>query len=188
MRQYLLAVAFLTLPVAAVADPVEPGTYQIDNMHSAAFFTVTHMGVSRITGRFNDIEGSFVVDAAKSKASVKIPVDKIDTNHEKRDAHLKSPDFFDAVQFPTLSFDSTQAKLNAGGDGTLAGNLTLHGVTKPVTFNMKQIGGGKGMKGETRAGYVATATIKRSDFGIAYLPKAVSDEVDLTLNIEGIKQ
>ncbi|MEW6313637.1 MAG: YceI family protein [Pseudomonadota bacterium] len=187
----LLSTLAFALPLAAAADPVEPGSYQIDNQHSAAFFTVTHMGVSRFTGRFNEVNGTFVVDATgkNSKTSVTIPATSIDTAHEKRDTHLKGPDFFNVVEFPNLSFESSQTKLDAGGNGTLAGNLTMHGVSKPVTFTLKQIGGGKGMKGETRAGYVATATIKRSDFGISYgLPKAVSDDVDLTINIEGIKQ
>jgi polyisoprenoid-binding protein YceI len=88
-----------------------------------------------------------------------------------------------------LSFASSAVTLNGSGEGTVAGNLTLHGVTKPVTFKLKEIGAGPGPRGDSRVGYTASATIKRSDFGIAYgIPKAATDEVDLRINIEAIKQ
>jgi polyisoprenoid-binding protein YceI len=191
-RSLSIALAGLALSAAAFANtPAPAGNYKIDNAHSAAFFEVGHLGgVSRFMGRFNDISGEFVVDAPeKSKITVAVKADSIDTNHEGLNKHLKSPDFFNAVQFPTLNFTSTAVTLNAAGEGTVAGNLTLHGVTKPVTFKLKQIGSGKGMKGEQRAGYVATATIKRTEFGMGYgVPGAATDEVDLRINIEGIKQ
>jgi polyisoprenoid-binding protein YceI len=176
-------------PNAGVAAPA--GTYKIDAAHSGAFFELGHLGgISRFMGRFNDISGELVVDAPeKSKINVTIKTDSIDTNHEGLDKHLKSPDFFNAVQFPTLTFTSTAVKLDKKGEGTVAGTLNLHGVTKPVTFKLKHIGAGKGMKGEQRVGYVATATIKRTDFGMTYaVPAAATDEVDLRINIEGIKQ
>ena len=94
-----------------------------------------------------------------------------------------------AVQFPTLTFTSSHVRLDSKGEGTVSGNLNLHGVTKPVTLKLKQIGAGKGMKGEQRVGYVATTTIKRTDFGMNYaVPAAATDEVDLRINIEAIKQ
>lgn len=187
----LFAVAGLALSAAAFAATPPAGNYKIDPAHSVAYFEVGHMGgISRFMGRFNDMAGDLVVDAPeKSKLKVDIKTDSIDTKHEGLDKHLKSPDFFNAVQFPTMTFSSTAVTLNAAGEGTVAGNLTLHGVTKPVTFKLKQIGTGKGMKGETRAGYVATTTIKRTDFGIAYgVPGAATDEVDLHINIEAVKQ
>jgi polyisoprenoid-binding protein YceI len=130
------------------------------------------------------------VDAPeKSKINVTIKTDSVDSNHEGLDKHLKSPDFFNAVQFPTMTFASTAVKLDANGQGTIAGNLTLLGVTKPVTLQLKHVGTGKGMKGEQRVGYVATGTIKRTDFGMKYgVPGAATDEVDLRINIEGVKQ
>jgi len=176
-------------PNSGVAAPV--GTYKIDPAHSGAFFELGHLGgISRFMGRFNDITGELVVDSPeKSKVNVTIKTESVDTNHEGLDKHLKSPDFFNAVQFPTLTFTSTHVRLDNKGEGTVSGNLSLHGVTKPVTLKLKQIGSGKGMKGEQRVGYVASTTIKRTDFGMNYaVPAAATDEVDLRINIEGIKQ
>jgi polyisoprenoid-binding protein YceI len=191
-RSLSIAIAGLALSGAAFANtPVPAGAYKVDPIHSGAFFEVGHLGgVSRFMGRFNEISGDFVVDAPeKSKITVAIKADSVDTKHEGLDKHLKSPDFFNAVQFPTLTFTSTAVTLNPAGEGTVAGNLTVHGVTKPVTFKLKQIGAGKGMKGEQRAGYVATTTIKRTEFGMGYgVPGAATDDVDLRINIEGIKQ
>jgi polyisoprenoid-binding protein YceI len=188
-----VAAAGLALSAASFAAPAAApaGTYKIDPAHSGAFFEIGHMGgISRFMGRFRDISGDLVVDAPeKSKINVAIKTDSVDSNFEALDKHLKSPDFFNAVQFPTLSFVSTGVKLDGNGEGTVAGNLTLHGVTKPVTFKLRQIGAGKGMKGEQRVGYVANGTIKRSDFGMTYgVPGAATDEVDLRIGIEAVKQ
>jgi polyisoprenoid-binding protein YceI len=187
-----LAAAGLALSAASfAATPAPAGNYKVDAAHSGAFFEVGHLGgVSRFMGRFNDITGDLVVDAPeKSKITVSIKTDSIDSNHEGLDKHLKSPDFFNAVQFPTMTFTSTAVKLDGNGAGTIAGNLTLRGVTKPVTFQLKQVGAGKGMKGEQRVGYVASGTIKRTEFGMNYgVPGAATDDVDLRINIEGVKQ
>ena len=185
-----LAAAGLILSSAAFAN-APAGSYKIDAAHSVAYFEVGHMnGISRFMGRFNDISGDLVVGVPQaSKIKVDVKTDSVDTKHEGLDKHLKSPDFFNAVQFPTMSFTSTGVTLNAAGEGTVTGNLNLHGVTRPVTFKLKYIGSGPGMKGETRAGYVATSTIKRSDFGMSYgLNKAATDEVELRINIEAVKQ
>ena len=190
-RHTLFAAAGLILSASVFAAAPPAGNYKIDAVHSVAYFEVGHLGgVSRFMGRFNDMSGDLVVDTpARSTIKVEIKTDSIDTKHEGMDKHLKSPDFFNAVQFPNLSFSSTAVTLNAAGEGTVAGNLSLHGVTKPVTFTLKQIGSGKGMKGETRVGYVATGTIKRTDYGMSYgVPGAATDEVDLRINIEAVKQ
>ena len=186
-----LALAGFALSGVAFAAAPPAGNYKIDSVHSVAFFEVGHAGgISRFMGRFNDMTGDLVVDVPeKSKIKVEVKVDSVDTKHEGLDKHLKSPDFFNAVQFPTMSFVSTAVTLNAAGDGNVTGNLTLRGVTKPVTLKLKQIGTGLGMKGEQRVGYVATASIKRSDFGMNYgIPKAATDELDLQINIEAAKQ
>ena len=188
-----LAAAGLAFSSASfAAAPAPAGNYKIDSVHSVAYFELGHMGgISRFMARFNDISGDLVVDAAPEKSKIKVDVktDSVDAKHEALDKHLKSPDFFNAVQFPTMSFTSSAVTLNAAGEGTVAGNLNLHGVTKPVTFKLKHIGTGKGMKGEQRVGYVATATVKRTDFGMGYgVPGAATDEVDLRINIEAIKQ
>jgi polyisoprenoid-binding protein YceI len=185
----ILAAGLAFSSLASAAAPA--GNYKIDAAHSVAYFEVGHAGgISRFMGRFNDISGDVVVDAPeKSKIKVDVKTDSVDTRTEALDKHLKSPDFFNAVQFPVMSFSSTAVTLNAAGEGTVAGNLSLHGVTKPVTFKLKQVGSGAGPRGDTRVGYTATATIKRSDFGMGYgIPKAATDEVDLKINIEAIKQ
>ena len=193
-RTVSLAIAAAGMALSAfafAAAPAPAGNYKVDPAHSGAFFEVGHMGgISRFMGRFNDIAGDLVVDAPeKSKVTVTIKTDSINSNVEALDKHLKSPDFFNAVQFPTMTFTSTAVKLDGNGVGTIAGNMTLHGVTKPVTLQLKQIGSGKGMKGEQRVGYVATGTIKRTDFGMNYgVPGAATDEVDLRINLEGVKQ
>jgi len=188
----LSAIALASLLSAGAASAAAPaGNYKIDPVHSVAYFEVGHAGgISRFMGRFNDMSGDLVVDTPeKSKIRVDVKVDSVDTRNEGLDKHLKSPDFFNAVQFPTLSFVSSAVTLNGGGEGTVAGNLTLHGVTKPVTFKLKEIGAGNGPRGDSRVGYTASTTIKRSDFGIAYgIPKAATDDVDLRINIEAIKQ
>jgi polyisoprenoid-binding protein YceI len=187
----VLAALALSAAAFAAPTPAPAGTYKIDPAHSGAFFEVGHMGgISKFMGRFRDISGDLVLDAPeKSRISVAVKTDSIDSNFEALDKHLKSPDFFNAVQFPTLSFTSTAVKLDGNGEGTVAGNLTLHGVTKPVTFKLRQIGSGKGMKGEQRVGYVANGTIKRTDFGMTYgVPGAATDEVDLRIGIEAVKQ
>jgi polyisoprenoid-binding protein YceI len=187
-----LALASLLAAGVASADNAFPsGNYKIDPVHSVAYFEVGHAGgISRFMGRFNDISGDLEVGAQeKSRVKVDVNVDTEYTRNEALYKHLKSPDFFNAVQFPTLSFVSTAVTVNAAGEGTVAGNLTLHGVTKPVTLKLREVGTGSGPKGDTRVGYVATSSIKRSDFGMSYgIPKAATDEVDLRINIEAIKQ
>lgn len=191
-----LAAAFAIASLAAsaagfAADAPPAGNYRIDPIHSVVYFEVGHAGgISRFMGRFNDIAGDLMVDAPeKSRIKVDVKVGSVDTKHAGLDKHLKSPDFFNAVQYPTMSFSSTAVSLNGAGEGTVAGNLTLHGVTKPVTFRLRHIGTGSGPKGDTRVGYVASGSIKRSDFGMSYgIPRAATDEVDLRINIEAIKQ
>lgn len=189
-RSAALALASFALASATFAAAPPAGNYKIDPVHSVAYFEVGHAGgISRFMGRFNEMSGDLVVDVPeKSQIKVEVQVDSIDTKHDGLNKHLKSPDFFNAVQFPTMSFVSTAVKLNPAGDGSVSGNLTLHGVTKPVTLKLKQIGSGVGMKGEPRVGYVGTSTIKRSDFGMNYgIPKAATDELELHINIEAFK-
>lgn len=208
LRTRLLALTFAAacaLPAIAPAAPaapaaaaarnavlaLQPGTYKIDVAHSHAHFIVSHLGISRFVGRFDDIQGTFVVGdkPAASKVSATIPVASINTKHQKLEEHLKSPDFFDAAQFPAMSFESTRVRWNERGEGVLSGNLTIHGVTKPVDFALKVTGAGKGPRGDTRAGFEANLTIKRSDFGMNYgLPKVVGDSVEIQLSIEGVLQ
>lgn len=188
----LFAAATLSLAVAgsAFAHSAEKGSYKIDPKHSAAFFTVTHLGVSKFTGRFNAINGEITADGTGSgnKVVAEIDANSVDTALADRDKHLKSPDFFGVAQYPKIGFESTKVNLGANGDGTMAGNLTMHGVTKPVTFKLKHIGAAKDPWGGYRSGYQATTIVKRSDYGINFMPGGLGDDVEIVLNIESIKQ
>ena len=164
------------------------GNYKIDPVHSVVQFWVGHMGVSEFPGRFDTITGTFSVDAAHpeaDKVSVQVPMDSLDTNFDKRNKDLLGPDFFNAKQFPTMSFASTSVKMKNANEGELTGSLTLHGVTKPVTFSLRHIGAGPDPWGGYRSGYVAKTTIHRSDFGMNYMLNGISDAIVVQLNIEG---
>ncbi|HEY5741451.1 MAG TPA: YceI family protein [Terrimicrobiaceae bacterium] len=162
----ILAITFGSLRIALQAD-----TFKIDPVHSSIVFSVTHLGVSNFYGRFNDVSGTVVLDKAdpsKSSFDLTIPVESIDTHNEKRDQHLKSPDFFNAKQFPVMIFKSKKV-IGSGDWFVVTGDFALHGVTKPLTMEVKIVGEGKGMEGEIRAGGEARFTIKRSDHGMNFM-------------------
>ena len=166
-------------------------TYTVDPVHTAALFKIKHVGVSYTYGRFNDVSGTVTLDAANpaaSKVEIAIQAGSVDTHSEKRDAHLASPDFFDAKQYATLGFVSTTFKKVDDATYEVAGNFTLHGVTKPLTITVKKIGEGKDPWGGYRIGFESTFTIKRSDFGMSKMLEAVGDEVMVTFSTEAIKK
>ena len=175
---------------APTASAAGVTAYTIDDVHSCALFRVKHAAASQFWGRFNDVSGTFTVanDPALMAFSVEIKVDSVDTAEPKLDGHLKSPDFFNAAEFPTMKFTSKSAKKAAGENMfEVAGDLSMHGVTKPVTAMVELTGVSDMMGG--RAGIEAIFTVKRSDFGITYgVDKgAIGDEVRVLVNLEGIK-
>lgn len=180
-----------TLIAAASFSAQAADKYDIDPTHTQVQFTYNHMGFSNITGRFDEVKGEFLFDAAdptKSSVSITIPVASISTGVAKLDEHLLKADFFDATQFPTATFKSTG--VTAAGEGKLAvaGDLTIHGVTRPVVLDVTINGIGEHpMRKLPAAGFDATATVKRSDFGVgAYVP-AVGDEVTLSITVEATR-
>ncbi len=184
-----LTLVFLVL-TGVYAQAVFSEEYKVDPGHSSAQFSAGHLGFSLLIGRFNKVEGTFSIDAKKpdtGKAAITIDAASIDSNHEKRDKHLRSPDFLNAKQFPKITFESTEFKGNRKG-GTLKGKMTLKGVTRPVSFTIKQIGEGKDPWGGYRNGYRATGKIKRSDFGMKFSLPKVRDELVLEINIEGVRK
>jgi polyisoprenoid-binding protein YceI len=186
----LLCIALMAYAAAAIAQASAPavnGSYKIDPVHTQALFTVGHLGVSKLTGRFDGIKGELAVEGSGGTVKAEIDVASINTNSADRDKHLRSPDFFNAAQFPKMTFESSSFKLSAAGEGTLTGNLTLHGVTRPVTFKVVHVGAARDPWGGYRSGYIASTTIKRSDYGMKFMVGPVSDEVELHLNIEAIK-
>jgi len=179
----LASASFLSTAVLA-AD------YQIDAGHSAVTFETGHLGVSRLPGRFNEFSGSYVWSDANpgdNSVTIEIQTDSIDTNHADRDKHLRSPDFFNAKQYPTITFTSTGYKGDAEG-GVLTGELTMHGVTQTVEMDVEKTGEGEDPWGGYRQGFVASTELMRSDFGIDYFIPNVPDETELTIFIEGIRQ
>ena len=183
----LIILAFVTsLALSARAAD----TFKIDPVHSSVGFSVMHLGVTNVYGRFNDISGAVVFDkdnVANSSVELSVPIESIDTHVAKRDQHLKSPDFFDAKQFPTMTFKSTKVE-GSGDTFKVTGDFTLHGVTKSLTVDFKKGSESKGMQGEIRGGGETRFSIKRSDFGMKFMAGALGDEVNIVLSLEGIKQ
>ncbi|NIH83216.1 YceI family protein [Amycolatopsis granulosa] len=168
------------------------GTWTIDSVHSDVDFIVRHLGVSKVRGRFDNVEGEIVTgaDLAGSKVTATIKADSIDTNNADRDAHVKNAEFLDVEQFPTLTFVSTGVRAE-DGEYFIDGELTLHGVTKPVTLSAEVGGFADGLaEGSKVFGISAATEIKRTDFGVgANVPSAVvSDKVRIELNIEALLQ
>ena len=178
----------LALAAAALATPAFAAveTYAIDPVHSSVGFKIRHF-FSEVPGLFTKFSGTIVVDREhleNSSVTATIEVPSVDTRAEKRDHHLRSPDFFDAAKFPTITFKSTAWK--QAGDGTydVTGDLTIHGVTKSVVLKTKSLGFGPGMQGAMLSGWEATTTLNRNDFGIATFPKVLGDEVAVNISIE----
>lgn len=165
-------------------------TYKVDPVHSSVVFSIKHVGVTDFLGSFNEINGTVVFDEAdpsKSTVELTVPVAGVDSRHPKRDEHLKSADFFNAEKFPAVTFKSTKVE-GSGSDFKVTGDFTLLGVTKSITVDFKRGPDGKGMQGEVRGGGQTRFTIKRSDYGMTFMPGALGDEVTLVISLEGVKQ
>ncbi len=184
--------------VTAATQSTKPSQWQIDPAHSAAHFSVRHLMISNVRGEFTKLTGSALIDPAdptKSSVEVTIQADSINTREPQRDAHLRSADFFDVANYPTLSFRSKRAE-SAGADNLkLTGDLTIRGVTKEVTFEVE--GPTPAIKdpwGNVRAGVTASTKISRKDFGVAFNALTetggivVGDEVKITIEAELIQQ
>ena len=190
MLTTLRSLALAALVAAAAATARAADTYTVDPVHSSISFKISHVGISYIHGRFNDVSGQFAIDKddpAKSSFELSIKVESVDTNNPKRDEHLRSADYFNAKQFPAMTFQSTSVKPVAGGYD-VTGNLTLHGVTKPVSFALK--GGDKTVefpKGMQRIGFTTNLTIKRSDFDMKASLDSLGDEIPIDIGVEAAK-
>lgn len=183
-----LLAGVLTLPgLAAAAD------YVIDTKDSHAFiqFRIPHLGYSMLLGRFNEFEGSFSYDEdnpGDSSVEVVIQTASIDSNHAERDKHLRGEDFLEVDKYPEARFVSTGFTEHGDGAATLEGELTLHGVTRPITIEVEHMGHGPDPWGGYRRGFTGTTTLKLADFNIDYDLGPASREVELFLSVEGIQQ
>jgi polyisoprenoid-binding protein YceI len=169
-------------------------TYKIDPMHSSVAFSIRHMGISDIRGQFRDFAGSIVLDNGLIKdATGTIQVKSINTGVQMRDNHLLKPDFFDATNYPTITF-KTKNLDQAGGQTTLIADFTMHGQTRELRLPVKLSGPVKDPQGNIRIGLEARAKINRKDYGINYNAllesgvAAVGEEVTLEINAEGVKE
>jgi polyisoprenoid-binding protein YceI len=191
MKKHFLLAGLLSL--AAPLALAQTSTWVPDKAHSEVDFSILHMSLSKVHGRFGNIGGSIVMndaDVTKSTVNVTIDMTTVNTGVDGRDNDLKSDHFFDVAQFPTATFVSTSVA-KSGGGLTVTGNLTLHGVTKPVTLNVEgPTGPVQGMDKKQHSGFSATTTISRTAFGIASkFPSAVvGDEVQLTIELDAAKQ
>jgi polyisoprenoid-binding protein YceI len=166
-------------------------TYKLDPAHTSIVFRVKHLGLAYVFGRFNGPTGSFVFDAtspSKSAVEMQAETKNVDTAVEKRDNHLKSPDFFNAGEYPLVSFKSKSVKKLSENTYAVSGDLALLGKTRPITVEVHATGAGKDPWGNFRRGFQTSFSIKRSDFGMDFMMDGVSDEVHLTVSVEGIRQ
>ena len=181
----LLVAAWLAGPTAS--SPTREN-FKVDAVHSVVLFRIQHVGVSHFYGRFNDIEGSFAVsDEGAGAVDITIRADSIDTNSEKREGHLKSPDFLSVKQFPTITFKSEKLVSKGGKRYQATGILTLHGVSKEITVDLERIGSGNAM-GAYRTGFEGSFLISRSAYGMSWRPEALGDEIKLIIAVEGTRQ
>jgi polyisoprenoid-binding protein YceI len=167
--------------------------YQIDAVHSSVLFRAKHLGVTYFYGRFNEFSGNITMDEAdvsKSKVEFEVKTASVDTANAKRDQHLRSPDFFNAKQFPVLTFKSTKVSEKAGQENILevTGDFELHGVKKSITVDVEITGKGKSPQGGELIGFETTFAIKRSEFGMTYGMQGVSDDIRITVSIEAGKK
>lgn len=185
------------LAVIGLTSAKAQTTWVVEPVHSKVNFTVEHLVISEVDGSFKTFEGKMVAskeDFTDAKISFSIDVASISTDNEKRDGHLKSEDFFYAEKYPKMTFESTSFKKKNAKEYELKGDLTMRGVTKPVTLSVKYGGQAVDGYGNTRAGFIVKGSLNRMDYGVAWNAKTqhggltVGEEVDITIKLELVKQ
>ena len=184
----LLLLALAPLAMASKSNIAAKETFNIDSVHSTAIFRVQHLGAGNFYGRFNELEGTIDWDADTGPSfDVSIKIESVDSGNEALDKHLKNADFFDAKQFPTMTFKSTGVK-KMGDNWKVTGEMTMHGVTKAVEVDMEFVGRADVGRGD-RVGFETTFTVNRSDFGMNWGVEngALGDATKIIVSLEGIK-
>jgi len=192
MKKALFAAVFSAIAGAAVAAPV---SYSVDPTHTVAQYDVRHLGFSVQSGVFTKAAGTVVLDTEAKKGAVDITIDtnSLQTYLAARDNHLKSKDFFNVAQFPTITFKSTKVEANGSDSAKITGDLTIKGVTKSVVLEAEFLGETKSPFGDVRAGFTATTKINREDFGLTWNMALetggwlVGKDISITLDVEAIK-
>lgn len=189
---FRLLLTFFGVASLAISAFAQVETWQLDPPHSAAQFAVRHMGISTVRGAFTKLSGTLQYDSAdKTKSSLDVTIDasSIDTRVEMRDKDLRSDHYFDVQKYPNITFKSKRVETTEPGKLKVTGDLTIHGVTKEVTLDVD--GPSEAMKdprGKWHMGASATTTIKRSDFGMTTGQGMVGDEINITIDVELVKQ
>jgi polyisoprenoid-binding protein YceI len=185
-RSVLVLVAAAVAASAAASAQTQPQRWIADPVHSTAQFTATHFGLEHVLGVIPIQSATIVAQSPALPASITATLDAtgVDTRYADRDADLRSPHFLDTAQYPTISFASTAIAPVDAKTFDVTGNLTLHGVTKPVVLHTVFLGQMTNARGTHRIAYEATTTIKRSDFGMTQFPVVVSDDIAIQIDIE----
>ena len=184
---FLIAILFFTVTGSVSATD----TYALDPAHTSVTFKVKHLGVTNVHGRFNDVSGTIVLDEANpgnNSVVIRVKTDSVDTANAKRDNHLRSPDFFDAKTFPVIEFKSTSLKKVNAETYEVRGNVSLHGVTRPLNVTAVMTGAGKDPWGNYRIGFETAFKVKRTDFGMKKMLQVAGDVVRLAVSVEGIRK
>jgi polyisoprenoid-binding protein YceI len=191
MLTTMRACLFALLGLGSLGASVKAAdTYALDPAHSSVTFMVQHLGISFVHGRFNEFSGTFTFDKddpAKSSFEASIKANSIDTNIKKRDDHLRSKDFFDAMKYPEMTFKSTKVEATKAGY-KVTGDFIMHGMSKSISFDLK---GGKTAefpKGVQRIGFSTAFILHRGDFGVSYLPDGIANDVNIFIGFEGTKK
>ena len=173
------------------------GTYDLDTAHSSVGFTVRHAMVTKVRGEFTDFTATLTANQenpAESTVEATVETASVDTRNADRDAHIKNEDFFDVEKFPQMTFNSTSFDVDASGNGTVTGDLTIKGTTKPVTFDVETFGVEEDPFGNTRLGFEARTEINRKDFGIDFEAPLnsggalVGEQITIEIDGSGIKR
>lgn len=183
----MLGLALGSQPFAFAAD-----NYVLDTSHTSVIFGISHMGFSYTYGRFNKVDGKYTLDEANpAGCSFELTIDanSIDTNDAKRDGHLKGTDFLNTAEFPLITFKSTEVSGEKNDKGEMVyqvkGDLTMHGVTRPVTLPLRLLKVGPGMDGKKHSGFLCETRLLRSEFGMTNMIPAIGDDVAITISFEG---
>lgn len=192
MRKLLpTTVAALAMGLTAASAQAELEQYEIDTAHSFVQFKISHLGFGWLHGSFNDFDGSFAYDPENpenSEVDVTIDTASIDSNHSERDRHLRNEDFLNVSEYPEARFVTTGYESTGDGQGTLEGELTLHGTTRPITIAVTELGSGEDPWGAYRRGFEGSVELQRADFGIDYDLGEQAETVELMFSLEGVRQ
>ena len=196
MKQTAMNLFAATATVLLVSGQAFAAQYTLDTAHTSVNFSVKHMMISTVNGKFKDFDGTFNFDAAKDEvkdAKFSVKTASVDTDNAKRDEHLRSPDFFDAAKYPSITLTHSKITKVSKDNYKWVAEMDMHGVKKPVTFDLEYKGSVKGMDGAMHAGFGATAKISRKEFGLTWNKAleaggaVVGDDVKIDIEIEAIE-